>query len=142
MLLWRIIVIVCAFLAACFAAGAVLVTAIMYPAISSLDLGLTERDVVAVATVYGFVFTSASALLPALIMALVTEAFSIRSILFYAIGGALFGLGVYLSLNRFDPSSMSFVIADRREFEVTAGAGIVAGAVYWAIAGRRAGIWR
>ena len=44
---------------------------------------------------FGFVFVSGFALLPAIIMALVTEAFTIRSIVFYALGGALFGLGVY-----------------------------------------------
>jgi hypothetical protein len=37
---------------------------------------------------------------------------------------------------------MSFVGLDRRELEVMTGAGIVAGLVYWAIAGRRAGMWR
>ena len=75
-------------------------------------------------------------------MALVTEAFSIRSLLFYALGGALFGLGVYLAFTQFDPSAMSFAGVDRRELEVMTGAGIVAGLVYWAIAGRRAGAWR
>ena len=43
-----------------------------------------------------------------MIMALVTEAFTIRSILFYALGGALFGLGVYLAFTPFDPSAMTF----------------------------------
>ena len=141
-LLWRIIVILFAFLVASFAAGAVVVVAVMYPAVSSLDLGPMDRDVLTVAAGFGFVFVSGIAFLPALIMALVTEAFSIRSILFYATGGALLGLGVYLAFTQFDPASMSFVGLDRRELEVMTGAGIVAGLVYWAIAGRRAGMWR
>jgi len=141
-LLWRIIVVVFAFLAASLAAGAVVVMAVMYPAISSLDLGPIDRNILAVATGFGFIFVSGIAFLPALIMVLVTEAFSIRSLLFYAMGGALFGLGVYLAFTPFDPSSMSFSGVERRELEVMTGAGIVAGLVYWAIAGRRAGMWR
>jgi hypothetical protein len=140
-LLWRIIVIFFAFLVASFAAGALVVVAIMYPAFSDLDLGPMDRDVVTVATGFGFVFASGFAFLPALVMALVTEAFSIRSIVFYAAAGALFGLGVYLAFTRFDPSAMTFIGVDRRELEVMTGAGIAAGLVYWAIAGRRAGMW-
>jgi hypothetical protein len=140
--LWRIIVIAFAFLVASFAAGFIVVVAVMYPQVSSLDLGPIDRDMLAVATGFGFVFVSGFAFLPALVMALITEAFSIRSILFYAVGGALFGLGVYLAFTQFDTSSMSFVGVDRRELEVMTGAGIVAGLVYWAVAGRRAGLWR
>lgn len=141
-LIWRLIVICFAFLVASFAAGLIVVVAVMHPELSSLDLGPMDRDAVAVMTGFGFVFVSGFALLPALIMALVTEAFSIRSLLFYALGGALFGLGVYLGFTQFDMSAMTFVGVDRRELEVMTGAGIVAGLVYWAIAGRRAGVWR
>jgi hypothetical protein len=141
-LLWRLIVIAFAFLAASFAAGVVVVVAVMYPELSSLDLGPVDRDALAVMAGFGFIFVSGFALLPALIMALVTEAFTIRSLLFYALGGALFGLGVYLAYTPFDTTAMSFAGVDRRELEVMTGAGIVAGLVYWAIAGRRAGAWR
>jgi hypothetical protein len=96
----------------------------------------------AVMTGFGFIFVSGFAFLPALVMVLVTEAFSIRSILFYALGGALFGLGVYLMFTQFDMSAMTFVGVERRELEVMTGAGVVAGLVYWCIAGRRAGVWR
>ena len=141
-LLLRLIVIFFAFLVATFAAGVVVVVAVMYPEWSSLDLGPIDRDAFAVMAGFGFIFVSGFALLPALIMALVTEAFSIRSILFYGVGGALFGLGVYLAFTQFDPSAMTFVGVERRELEVMTGAGIVAGLVYWLIAGRRAGAWR
>jgi hypothetical protein len=141
-LIWRLIVIFFAFLVASFVAGLVVVIAVMYPEWSSLDLGLTDREGLAVMAGFGFIFVSGFALLPALIMALVTEAFSIRSILFYGLGGALFGLGVYLAFTQFDASAMTFVGVERRELEVMTGAGIVAGLVYWLIAGRRAGMWR
>ena len=138
----RLFVILFAFLVACFAAGAVVVVAVMYPQWSSLDLGPMDRDTLAVAAGFGLVFVSGFALLPAMIMALVTEAFAIRSIVFYALVGALFGLGVYLAFIPFDATAMNFTGLDRRELEVMAGAGIVAGLAYWAIAGRRAGAWR
>jgi hypothetical protein len=141
-LIWRLIVIAFAFLVASFAAGVVVVVAVMYPQWSSLDLGPVDREAFAVAAGFGFVFVSGFALLPAMIMALVTEAFSIRSILFYALGGALFGLGVYLAFTPFDATAMTFAGVDRRELEVMTGAGIVAGLSYWAVAGRRAGVWR
>jgi hypothetical protein len=140
--LWRLIVIFFAFLVASFAAGVIVVVAIMYPELSSLDLGPMDRDTLAVMTGFGFIFVSGFAFLPALVMVLVTEAFSIRSILFYALGGALFGLGVYLMFTQFDMSAMTFVGVERRELEVMTGAGVVAGLVYWCIAGRRAGVWR
>ncbi|MDQ8729642.1 hypothetical protein [Bradyrhizobium sp. LHD-71] len=141
-LLWRLIVILFAFVVASFAAGLVVVASVMYPEWSRLDLGPADRDAVAVMAGFGFIFVSGFALLPAAVMALVTEAFSIRSIVFYALGGALFGLGVYLAFTQFDPSAMTFVGVDRRELEVMIGAGVVAGLVYWFIAGRRAGAWR
>ena len=141
-LIGRLIIIVFAFFVASFAAGVVVVVAVMYPDWSSLDLGPIDRDALAVMTGFGFIFVSGFALLPATIMALVTEVFAIRSIVFYALGGALFGLGVYLAFTPFDATAMSFMGIDRRELEIMTGAGIVAGLVYWAIAGRSAGAWR
>ena len=141
-LIWRLLVIFFAFLVASFAAGLVVVVAVMYPEWSRLDLGPVDRDALAVVTGFGFIFVSGVAFLPAVVMALVTEAFAIRSLLFYALGGALFGLGVYLAFTPFDPAAMTFVGIDRRELEVMSGGGIVAGLVYWLIAGRRAGMWR
>jgi len=138
-LLWRLVVIFFAFLAASFVAGLIVVVAVMYPQWSNLDLGPMDRDAFAVMAGFGFVFASGFALLPATIMALVTEAFAIRSILFYALGGALFGLGVDLALTPFDTNAMTFVGVDRRELEVMTGAGIAAGLMYWLIAGRTAG---
>jgi hypothetical protein len=80
--------------------------------------------------------------LPAMIIAAVTEAFSIRSALAYAVGGALVGLACYLGLVPFDPETLRFEGIVRRHLEIMTGAGIIAGLVYWMIAGRTAGAWR
>ena len=89
---------------------------------------------------FGFIFISGFALLPALIVVLITEAFYIRSVLAYALGGALVGLACYLGLIPFDPATMRFDGIVRRHLEIMTGAGIVAGLIYWMIAGRNAGL--
>src|SRR5262249_59215588 len=82
------------------------------------------------------------ALLPAMIIALITEAFNIRSALAYAVGGGLVGLACYLGLVPFDTDTLRFEGIVQRHLEIMTGAGIVAGIVYWMIAGRSAGAWR
>jgi hypothetical protein len=77
-----------------------------------------------------------------LIIALITEAFFIRSALAYTVGGAVVGLACYLGLVPFDPETLHFEGIVRRHMEIMTGAGIVAGLVYWMIAGRTAGAWR
>jgi hypothetical protein len=70
--------------------------------------------------------------LPILICVLITEAFSIRSILAYAVaggvGGALYGVG--------------FLTGIQNAVQSSAAAGIMGGLVYWLVAGRNAGAWR
>ncbi len=91
---------------------------------------------------FGFIFISGFALLPAMLVAAITEAFYIRGILTYAVGGALVGAACYLGLVPFDPDTLRFDGIVRRHLEIMTGAGIVAGLVYWMIAGRNAGAWR
>ncbi|MDU1692377.1 MAG: hypothetical protein E6848_22610 [Bradyrhizobium sp.] len=91
---------------------------------------------------FGFIFVSGFALIPAMLIALITEALSIRSVLAYAIGGGLVGAACYLGLIPFDPETFRFDSIDHRQFEILSGAGILGGLVYWLIAGRNAGRWR
>jgi Kef-type K+ transport system membrane component KefB len=140
-LLARIIVILFGFFAASFAAAAVVIGAVLFPEWSEIDLGLDDSTLSIIAT-FGFIFISGFALLPAVIVALITEAFGIRSLLLYVVGGAIAGAACYLSLVPFDTDTMSFHGIVHRELEVMTGAGIVAGFVYWLIAGRNAGAWR
>jgi len=60
----------------------------------------------------------------------------------YAVGGAIVGAACYLGLVPFDPETLKFDGIVRRHLEIMTGAGIVAGLVYWMIAGRNAGAWR
>jgi hypothetical protein len=141
-LIGRLFVILFAFLFACLAAGMIVVGAVLYPEFSDLGSGPIDQGAINVVLGFGFIFISGFALLPALIVVLITEAFYIRSILTYAVGGALVGCACYLGLVPFDPATLQFDGIVRRHLEIMTGAGIVAGLVYWLIAGRSAGAWR
>ena len=141
-LIGRLFVVFFAFLAACFVAGIIVVGAVLYPEFSDFGSGPIDQSAINVVLGFGFIFLSGFALLPALIVVLITEAFYVRSVLAYAIGGAIVGAACYLGLVPFDPQTMQFDGIVRRHLEIMTGAGIVAGLVYWMIAGRTAGAWR
>jgi hypothetical protein len=141
-LIGRLFVILFGFLAASLVAGMIVVGAVLFPEVSNLDTGPIDQSALNVVIGFGFIFVSGFALLPALIVVLITEAFYVRGVLTYAIGGGLVGLACYLGLIPFDPATLSFDGIVRRHLEIMTGAGIVAGMVYWLIAGRNAGAWR
>ena len=141
-LIGRLFVILFAIFAACLVAGMIVVRAIMFPEFSDLGAGPVDPGALNILFGFGFIFVSGFALIPAMIVVLITEAFNIRSALTYAVGGGIVGLGCYLGLVPFDPDTLRFEGIVRRHLEIMTGAGIVAGVVYWMIAGRVAGAWR
>ena len=141
-LIGRLFVVFFAFLAACFVAGMIVVGAVLYPEFSDLGGGAIDESAVNVLLGFGFIFLSGFALLPALIVVLITEAFYVRGVLSYAVGGAIVGCACYLGLVPFDPATLRFDGIVRRHLEIMTGAGIVAGLIYLMIAGRSAGAWR
>jgi hypothetical protein len=141
-LIGRLFVILFGFLAASFVAGMIVVAAIMFPEFSELGAGPVDPGVLNVILGFGFIFVSGFALVPAMVVVAITEAFYVRSALTYAVGGGLVGLACYLGLVPFDTEQLRFEGIVRRHLEIMTGAGIVAGVVYWMIAGRNAGAWR
>jgi hypothetical protein len=141
-LIGRLFVILFGFLAACLVAGMIVVFAVLFPGLSDLGSGEIDQSAVNVVLGFGFIFVSGFALLPAMLVVLITEAFYIRGMLTYALGGAAVGLACYLGLVPFDPATMRFDGIIRRHLEIMTGAGIVGGMIYWMIAGRNAGAWR
>ena len=141
-LIARLFVIALGFLAACLVAGMIVVGAVLFPDVSDLGGDPIDQSALDIVIGFGFIFVSGFAFLPALIIALITETFSIRSSLAYAVGGGLVGLACYLGLVPFDPDTMRFDGVVRRHLEIMTGAGVVAGLIYWMIAGRNAGAWR
>lgn len=141
-LIGRIIVILFAFCVACMVGGTIVTFAILFPELSAMDTGIIDPNVINILVGFGFIFFSGFALVPALIVVVITEAFNIRSVIAYALGGAIVGLACYLGLIPYDTTTMTFDGIVRRHLEVMTGAGIVAGLIYWLIAGRKAGAWR
>jgi len=141
-LIGRLFVIFFAFLAACLVAGMIVVFALLFPDLSDLGPGFVDQSALNIVFGFGFIFVSGFALLPAMLVAAITEALFIRGVLAYAVGGALVGAACYLGLVPFDPDTLRFDGIVRRHLEIMTGAGVVAGLVYWMIAGRNAGAWR
>jgi hypothetical protein len=141
-LIGRLFVILFGFLAASLVAGAIVVGAVLFPALSDFADGPIDPSALNIVLGFGFIFVSGFALLPAMIVVAITEAFYIRGALTYAVGGGVVGLACYLGLVPFDPATLRFDGIVRRHLEIMTGAGIVAGVIYWMIAGRNAGAWR
>jgi hypothetical protein len=140
-LIGRLFAICFGFLAASLIAGMIIVIALLYPEFSNIGTGPVDTSAFNIVLGFGFIFVSGFALVPALIVVAITETFSVRTVLVYAVGGAIAGAACYLGLIPFDPETMRFEGIVRRQLEIMTGAGIVAGFVYWLIAGRNAGVW-
>src|SRR5271168_5539574 len=141
-LIGRLFVIFFGFLAACLVAGMIVIGAVLFPVLSDLGSGPIDESAWNIVLGFGFIFVSGFALVPAMIVAAITEAFYIRGALSYAVGGGVIGLACYLGLVPFDPETLRFEGIVQRHLEIMTGAGIVAGFVYWMVAGRNAGAWR
>ncbi|TKT71170.1 hypothetical protein YH63_006960 [Afipia massiliensis] len=137
----RLFAIFFGFLVACIVASVVVLYAIFFPEMSDVSIDV-DQSAINLILGFGFILISGFALMPALVIALVTEAFSIRHILAYAVGGGIAGLCCYLGFIPFDTVNMTFNGIVRRHLEVMVGAGILGGVIYWMIAGRNAGAWR
>src|SRR5258708_38493307 len=135
-LIGRLFVILFGFLAACLVAGIIVVCAVLFPEFSDLGTGPIDQGALNIALGFGFIFISGFALLPAMIVVAITEAFHIKGALTYAVGGGVVGAACYLGLVPFDPDTLHFEGIVRRHLEIMTGAAIVPGLCYWMIAGR------
>ena len=80
---------------------------------------------------------------PSFIAILIAEMFSLRSVLYYALGGALIGaLAYFMTDVAARISGKGTVVPITQELQWLTAAGIIAGFVYWLIAGRNAGKWK
>ena len=138
-LIGRVFVVMFAFLVASFAAAFVLLLSIL---ITEWGDVVTMSPYGAWVTVgfFGFLFSGVG-LLPAFIVIVIAEAFRLRSVLFYTIVSGLGFAAIYYSITLGSEESAG-ALPDGRGWEVMAAAGIAAGFVYWAIAGRNAGNWQ
>jgi hypothetical protein len=142
LLIGRFLAVTFGFLMACFVSVMIAIFALLFPEMTDISVNTIDSSAINLILGFGLVLISGFALIPALVLILITETFSIRHILAYAIGGGLAGLCSYLAFVPFDTVTMTFTGIVRHQLEVLVGAGIAGGVVYWLIAGRNAGLWR
>jgi hypothetical protein len=141
----RIIVIFFALFVATLAAGIVAAIALL-----GVEIGLLGNDPLEHAFFWGIAafasgVTVVVGFLPVLIGVVLAEAFSIRSLLVYAVAGAAILLLGYYSAGfawTYGESIDQPPPPISREAEIAIAAGAMFGFTYWLIAGRRAGRWR
>lgn len=80
---------------------------------------------------------------PSFVVILIAEIFSLRSVIYYALCGAVIGaLAYFLSDVGARLDGAGTVAPITRELQYLTAAGIIAGFVYWLLAGRNAGKWK
>src|SRR5438045_4852221 len=137
-LIGRLFVILFAFLAACLVAGMIVVGAVLFPEFSDLGSGPVDQGALNIVLGFGFIFISGFALLPALLVVAITEAFYVRGALTYAVGGGLVGLACYLGLVPFDTATFRFDGIVPRHLEIVTVAGLCSCLVVWLVRCRQA----
>jgi len=154
-LIGRILVVLLAYLVASCAAATVLVFGLLLPSVSADEASLAFRQLFGVAAdavgdpqqVLGFAIALAAIviagtfLVPALLLIAIAEGFRLRSVVIYGGLGGAAGLATISWLDLAAPAGIGSSLLPHGA-EIAAAAGIAAGFVYWAIAGRAAGAWR
>lgn len=132
----RIAVIVVAFLAASLVAGIVIAVGVLVREWDDLIAIADPHVAWWMAGFFAFVVAGVG-FVPTFLAIAFAESYRVRAVLFYAAVG---GLGLVALYYGFGFATRG--LPTGREVEIMAGAGIAAGFVYWAIAGRNAGKWR
>lgn len=139
----RSIVIAFAFLISCMAAAFVVAYGLVAPEIAGFKgspefflMFLFLGGAAGVVTPF-YVFA------PSFIVIMIAEMFSLRSVLYYALAGALIGaLAYFMTDIAARIAGKGTVVPITQELRWLTAAGIIAGFVYWLIAGRSAGKWK
>jgi hypothetical protein len=143
-LIGRIFVIFFAFLFASIAAGITLAFGLLGSEWQFLQGDpVVARGGFLIASFFGTSFAGAAAFLPLLLLAIVTEAFRLRSFLLYALAGVGIALLAYYGSGIGNPYEESIDHAGpiNRGLELAIAAGAIFGLAYWLVAGRKAGAW-
>lgn len=142
-LIGRIIVIILGLLVAIIVAGITLTIGIVLPEWAAMDSDPVERVIFFFAAFFATSLVGAVALLPAVLVIVVSEAARMRSFIYYGVGGALVALASYygsdISIRLENTTDVPPV---NNALQLAAAAGIIGGLAYWLIAGRNAGRWR
>lgn len=139
----RIFVVFFALMLAILAAGLALAIGVMAPDVVTVTTDPIEHFTFFAVQFFATSFVGFAAFLPALALIAIAETFDIRTIFYYAIGGAAIGLFAYYG------SNISVALENTTDLppvafglQLVAAAGIIGGFVYWLAAGRKAGRWK
>jgi hypothetical protein len=144
----RVVVIVVGYVAAHFAGWLALVLGEWVKVNGLADILLLSsanamEQVARIVLRFGLRTAIGFALIPAAVVIAASEWFRLRTILLYGVTGGI--IGAWLQF-RFTNTHLGYVPNfdwySWRDLGIKTGAGVVAGLVYWAIAGRNAGRWR
>lgn len=142
-ILLRTFVIAFAFLVSCMVAAFVVAFGVVAPEFSDF---VRSPEFILVFLFFGGaagVVTPFYVFAPSFIAILIAEMFSLRSVLYYALVGALIGALAYFMTDIASRiAGKGTVVPITQELQWLTAAGIIAGFVYWLIAGRKAGNWK
>lgn len=143
MFITRFFVILFSLIFALLATGIALSIGVMAPELVTMSSDPVEKFAFFAIAFFSTSFVGATAFIPAVILIAVAETFDIRSIFYYAIGGALIGAVAWymsdISLQLENTTDLSPITYG---LQLVAASGIIGGFVYWLLAGRKAGRWK
>jgi hypothetical protein len=139
----RILVIIFGLAIAIIVAGITLALGIFLPEWAAMDSDPIERVIFFFAAFFATGLVVTFALLPAVLVIVVSEVARMRSFIYYGVGGALVALAAYYGSDiSVQLENTTDVTPVANTLQLAAAAGILGGLAYWLIAGRNAGRWR
>lgn len=143
MFITRFFVILFSLIFALLAAGIALAIGIMAPELVVMSADPVEKFAFFAIAFFSTSFVGATAFVPAVILIAIAETFDIRSIFYYAIGGALIAaVAWYMADITMQLENTTDLAPVRYGLQLVAASGIIGGFVYWLLAGRKAGRWK
>ena len=139
----RILVIIFGLAIAIIVAGVTLALGIVLPEWAAMDSDPIERVIFFFVAFFATGLVVTFALLPAVLVIVVSEVARMRSFIYYGVGGALVALASYYGSDiSVQLENTTDVTPVANALQLAAAAGILGGLAYWLIAGRNAGRWR
>ena len=139
----RILVIIFGLAIAIIVAGITLALGIVLPEWAAMDSDPIERVIFFFVAFFATGLVVTFALLPAVLVIVVSEVARMRSFIYYGVGGALVALASYYGSDiSVQLENTTDVTPVANTLQLAAAAGILGGLAYWLIAGRNAGRWR
>lgn len=137
----RILMVIVAYVLACVAAAIVLTIGTLAPQWEQMALGGFPGVVLWLMIGVSAAVIAVAAMLPSFLVIALAEGFAWRSVILYGVLGGVLALALTYGIDFAGYARAPDSIL-AHEHEVLAASGIAGGLVYWAFAGRKAGLWK